>query len=233
MRVYRINATTNSLAPKRKIGQKLSSLGEKVKCKLSPKYAEKVMVKNMQEVDSLYLKANPELEGKRAAVYKFMQDIDFAAPKIDTNEKANFNYLMKETPEDVINCLGDNVSAIYNELGAYGLKVYSKATDYENILKMPEDYQINEQYMISDKKISSTFNEYLSSNKNGYVNDIYKRFGQYGKYLMDEYSTIGLVKNGLSSECKETYSITKMFNETVEDFIPIEDLCYLMGITEI
>lgn len=183
----------------------------------------------MASINAAYIQGNPDIAAKVNAVTAYVMKPDFTSPKIsDDTERHKIFYSKEITYKDLIGrCT--SIDEIYNKYGSYGLKVYAGLLndDVKNkLLPKSSDYKISECMCDADRSAVITFNEYLMSNDKGYPSDIYQRFGQFGKNMLDSYMVSGYVGNGLSGECKGSYHTTSYFNTMIRDSYETDVLLY-------
>jgi len=214
MRVSQISNLSETV-PRRKLGGRLKNFVHNIgKRRLQRKMEE--MDLNMQVINDLYLKGNPEIAAKVIAVNNYVMKSELSAPKISDKKKDCSPYLFGDLSYEYLIGSCENVDAIYNEFGAYGLIAYSQSMlsdeARDKLLSKTNNYKVSESMVLSDKPVKLTFSEYLASNSKGYVNDIYQRFGSYGKELFDNYHLLGFIKMGVDCNFKQTYSTTSRFD---------------------
>ena len=232
MSVFQISSTTSNSTTKHR-----KSIGYFIK-KVQHNRWRKQMARidqNMQVITDLYVKGNPDIATKVNAVNNYVMRPDFTSPKIDDDrdrQRSICSY-QRNTYEYLIGSCTD-INEIYNEFGSYGLIAYAQNMlsddTRDKLLPKASDYKISECICLSDKPANLTFNEYLMSNDKGYPSDIYQRFGQYGKDMLNTYMMSGYVGNGSADGFKGTYHTTSYFNTMIRDSYPLDVLYYQVNV---
>ncbi len=227
MKVLQINSVRNIFTQKGALKQRVSDFVERVKYRLSPSYALKVTNNQVQDLRYSYLKNHPEIIKRSEAVKGFIQNNRFALPKLNDDAVS----CLTAKAEDLLKSCGDNLEKIYNLMGAYGLQLYgSIMLTYKDVLGDSHNRNVSENGYFSDKKIKLAFDEYMDKNDKGNVKDIYHRFGQCGKTLLDRYFMTGCVRNGSATKVDGTYRTTDNFDLLVRDIdLPVGRSEYKMN----
>ena len=165
---------------------------------------------NMEDILELYhsrVLSKEEIASRREKVAEFLGS-NTNLDEVELDYVPSHSALLNMPVEQMLASCGDDPSKIAKLMGLYGLAMYS-AQSVRKIL--PEaNKHIKETGYLSET-VDSSFRNYLSLNKRGYVSDLKERYGKCGEMLFEDLCGLGAIHRGADADFKATYSITPHF----------------------
>jgi hypothetical protein len=232
MYVSQINPTTKRFSIKHSPCKNITGFIRKIQHRRFHKKMT-VAMQNMQSINELYLKGNPEISSKVTAVENYVAKKGFSSPEFSKEYEPRHYSAFSDSSYDYLIGKCTNVDEIYKEFGSYGLIAYAQnmlsADAKAKLLPKSDNYRIQESMVLSDRPIVDIFSEYLNKNRVGYMKDLYQRFGKHGKDLFNAHRSIGFIDNGVDANFKETYGVTSRFLQIEVPFMERRNHYYFSG----
>ena len=176
---------------------KLGAVTAKISSAYNKFFGHRATHTTMERVQAEYVQRQNILQQKRNAVYTYLTNN--TEKSVKTDFKPDYFYVRNNNVNDIIAQCNGNLAKIEGLLGRYGLACYGELPIEE--VTDTSSHLVEVPYKKYEPAVTSIYN-YMLSNPNGKLNDLYARFGKCGEVALNH-----CIEKGYAQKTNLTYSV--------------------------